>query len=164
MAGKRQGLQIWVLVSVALMLLGAFGPWVKALGQSVGGTDGSNDGWFVVAAAGLAGLLFYLARTRRVAGIWPLLGGIGGLGVTLYDRNNIHDAISGNALAQALVQVGWGLNLAVIASASLTLAGLVWLLKSSETATANVSAEPVTVPAAVLPPDPPAIPSTPPSV
>src|SRR2546422_7564494 len=106
----RQGgqrIRWWVFGSAALMIVGAFGPWVKALGQSVGGTDGSNDGWLVVAAAGLGGLLFYLTRSQRAAGVWAFLGGSGGVAVTLYDRSNVQDAIDqGGAFARALVQVG----------------------------------------------------------
>src|SRR5436309_14409061 len=86
---RDQRLQWWVLGSAALMVIGAFGPWVKALGQSVGGTDGSNDGWLVVAAAVIGGLLFYATRTHRTAGVWALLGGIGGVAVTLYDRSQV---------------------------------------------------------------------------
>ena len=113
MRQARQGLQWWVLGSAALMAVGAFGPWVKALGQSVGGTDGSNDGWLVVAAAVIGACSSTCTRTQRAAGVWALLGGIAGTAVTLYDRSNVQDAINkGGAFAHALVQVGWGLNLA----------------------------------------------------
>jgi len=155
MAGGQR-LQWWVLGSVGLMLLGAFGPWVKALGQSVGGTDGSNDGWLVVAAAALGGLLFYATRTSRSAGVWALLGGGAGLGVTLYDRNNIQSKINqGGALVKALAQVGWGLNIALFGSASLAVAGLAWLLT---TGAQTVATTPLT-----SPPTPPASPPLAPS-
>jgi hypothetical protein len=141
--------------SVGLMLLGAFGPWVKALGQSVGGTDGSNDGWLVAAAAALGGLLFYATRTSRGAGVWAMLGGGAGLAVTLYDRNNIQSKIDqGGALVKALAQVGWGLNVALLGSASLTVAGLAWLLTTSaQTAATQLNPPPITPP-----PTPPASP------
>jgi hypothetical protein len=118
------------------MVLGAFGPWVKALGQGVGGTDGSNDGWLVVVAAGLGGLLSYTLRGRRAAGVWAFLGGIAGAAITLYDRSNVQDAIDrSGALAQTLVQIGWGLNLALLASVSMTIAGAVyaWTQRPEET-------------------------------
>jgi len=39
---------------------------VKALGQSVGGTDGSNDGWLVVGAALSGGLRAQLVERRNL--------------------------------------------------------------------------------------------------
>jgi hypothetical protein len=140
----KQGLQWWVLGSAALMVIGAFGPWVKALGQSVSGTDGSNDGWLVVAAAVLGGLLFYTTRTSRSGAVWALLGGVAGLGVTLYDRSHVERAIShAGLLARALVQVGWGLNLALAASLSMAAAGVVCLFQQRDVE------EPVPPPASV---------------
>jgi hypothetical protein len=115
------------------MVVGAFGPWLRVLGQSVGGTDGSNDGWLVVAAAVIGGLLFYTTRTRRAAGVWDFLAGIAGIAVTLYDRSNVQNAIDNSgAFAQALVQVGWGLNLALAASVSMTVAAAVHWFKTRE--------------------------------
>jgi len=128
-----QGIQLWVFGSAALMVIGAFGPWVKALGLSAGGTDGSNDGWLVVAAAAISALLFYARRTHGAAGVWGLLGGIAGLAITLYDRTRVQNAIDeGGAMAQALAQVGWGLNLALAASASMSVASSVYLWKKRE--------------------------------
>jgi len=120
-----QGLRWWVFGSAALMVLGAFGPWVKVLGASVAGTDGSNDGWLVVAAAVIGALLFYVTRSRRGAGIWALLGGIAGVAVTLYDRSNVQSAIDNAGSLAGLVQIGWGLNLALAASVSMAAAGAV---------------------------------------
>src|SRR5262245_36247760 len=91
MMGGRKLVQLWVLASAALMVVGAFGPWIKALGQSVGGTDGSNDGWLVVAVAVLGALAFYAIRKFRGSAILALLGGIAGIAVTAYDRSNIQD-------------------------------------------------------------------------
>jgi hypothetical protein len=131
------------------MVLGAFGPWVKVLGQSVGGTDGSNDGWLVVAAAVIGGLLFYATRSSRSAGVWALLGGVAGVAVTLYDRSHVQDAIDqGGPLAQALVHVGWGLNLALAGSVSMTIAAAVYWFKSRE------EAQPLPPPSSVPPPTP----------
>lgn len=130
-----QRIQWWMLASGALMLLGAFGPWVTALGMSAAGTDSSNDGWLVVAAALIGGGLCYAARNRRVAGVWALLGGIAGLAVTAYDRGNVQDAINhGGPFAQALAHVGWGLNLALVASASMAIAGVVALTRARSAA------------------------------
>jgi hypothetical protein len=129
---QGQGLRLWVLGSAALMVIGAFGPWVKVLGQSVGGTDGSNDGWLVVAAAVVGGLLFYVARGHRSGGLWALLAGIAGIAVTLHDRSKVENAINeGGEFARALAQVGWGLNLALAASVSMAIAGLVYLFQQT---------------------------------
>jgi hypothetical protein len=160
-AGEVKWKQVWVLASAGLMLLGAFGPWVKALGISVGGTDGSNDGWLVVAAALVGGLIFLAARTQKSAGIWPLLGGIAGVAVTVYDRNHINDVSNGNALASALVQIGWGLNLALIASVSFGIAGLAWLLQGRQAdAQASRLTAPTSPPPTTVPADPPTAPDS----
>jgi ribosomal protein L40E len=131
--GKHEWFLVWGSASAVFMLIGAFGPWLKALGQSVSGTDGGNDGWGVVAIAVIAGLLFFASRGLRAAGWWPLIGGAIATFVTVHDRNHVSNAIShGGALAQALVHVGWGLNLAMVASISFAIAGLVWLMRSEE--------------------------------
>lgn len=127
--GSREWMLTWALLSAALMLIGAFGPWIKALGQTVAGTDGGNDGWLVAAGAAIGGLLFLLTRANKGAGILGLLGGAIGAFVTIHDRSHItHVISSGGGLTQALVRVGWGLNLAMVASLSFALAGAVWLL------------------------------------
>jgi len=124
----RQGFLAWIGGSALFMLIGAFGPWVKALGISVSGTDGSNDGWLVVGGAVVCGALVAGTWRKREAGIAALIAGLGGAAVTLYDRHNIQDKIkSGGEFAQAVASVGWGLNLAPIASISLAIAGVVWL-------------------------------------
>src|SRR5262249_16990904 len=79
--GRRNtGGAIWPGVSMALMVLGAFGPWLKGpLGLSVSGTDGSNDGWLVVAVAVLAAL-FLFPYVRYSGSIWlTVLGGLCGI-------------------------------------------------------------------------------------
>ena len=162
-----QGVRYWALASAALMVVGAFGPWVKALGISVGGTDGSNDGWLVVVVAAVGGLLFYATRRDRGAGLWALLGGAAGTAITLYDRSHVQHAIAdGGLLGQAVVQVGWGLNLALIASISFGLAGIVRLAQGSETAAAPapLPSNPSARTAATEPPPttPPSVPTPPP--
>ena len=165
MRQRGQGVHWWLLGSAALALVGAFGPWLRVLGQSVGGTDGSNDGWLVVAAAGLGALLYYLNRAHRIAGMWGLLGGIAGTAVTLYDRSNVQNAIDqGGTLAAGLVQVGWGLNLALAASVSLAIAGAVsWYSARPGAQPEPLSSEPPPA-AAPSPPSmpPPAAPTPPP--
>lgn len=135
--GKRQWFVVWALGSVGLMLIGSFGPWVTALGTSVAGTDGSNDGWVVVAVAVIAGLLLIGTRRNRGAGLWALLGGLIAAVITIHDRSHVSHAIStGGTLAQALVHVGWGLNLAMVSSLSFCLCGIVWLFSIESDASA----------------------------
>jgi hypothetical protein len=38
---RRQAFLLWIEASALLMLVGALGPWIKALGVSMSGTDGS---------------------------------------------------------------------------------------------------------------------------
>jgi hypothetical protein len=126
--GRRQWFLVWGGASAGLMLIGAFGPWIKALGQSVSGTDGGNDGWLIVGAAVVGGLVFFATRANKGAGLLALLGGIIGAAVTIHDRSHVNHAIgNGGALTRALVHVGWGLNLAMVASISFAIAGLIWL-------------------------------------
>ena len=143
----RQGIQWWVLGSGVLMLIGAFGPWVTVLAISVAGTDGSNDGWLVVASAGIGGGLCYAMRRSRVAGVWALVGGIVGIAVTAYDRGNVQNAINGGGVfGRSLAHVGWGLNLALLASISMGLAGLVALIQARSAPTAAPSSAPPSTP------------------
>lgn len=124
----RKGILIWVWVSGGLMLIGGFGPWATVFGISVDGTNG--DGWVVVIAGALAGGLCYWKRERHWAGAWAIAGGAVGLLTTGYDRGHLESVISrGGSFAQALVQVGWGLNLALIASVSMLVAGAVGVVQ-----------------------------------
>lgn len=139
--GARGGILIWGVASAFFMLIGSFGPWVKALGASVSGTDGGNDGWLVVTAAVILGVLMFVARNNRGAGLLALIGGIIGATITIHDRGNVTNAINQHgALAAALVHVGWGLNLAMIASISFAIAGVVWLLAVPSESSVGTSA------------------------
>src|SRR5262245_33628816 len=125
---RQQALFVWVVASAALMVLGAFGPWVELLGLSAGGTDGDNDGWLVIAVAVVAGAIFLWQRRTPRAGAAALAGGVLGAIITIYDRSNVGDAATEVGQAGELVEVGWGLNLAIAASVSLAIAGVVWVL------------------------------------
>ena len=131
MEWTRDRLLVWVVASCGLMLLGAFGPWAKVLGLSVSGTDGSNDGWAIAVIAAIVAVLVYRFReSRRAAGVVALIGGGIASALTIADRSDITDAADeGGALGSALVQVGWGLTLAMLASISLVVAGGAWLLR-----------------------------------
>ena len=110
------------------MVMGAFGPWINALGVGVSGLEGSNDGWIVLCAGLLGGLLFFGTHTSAYAGVWALMAGVIGSVTTIYDRHHISSVIAkGGPLASAVAHIGWGLNLAMLASISLTIGGIVWL-------------------------------------
>jgi hypothetical protein len=121
----------WAVVSAALMIVGSFGPWARAFIVTVSGVDG--DGWFLVFAAIAALVLLYLGvkrpRLRLVAIIACVLAGVVGLGIVIYDGNDIfgkqssgdEDDLFGG---EDLVTPGWGIWMAGLASGSLILSGL----------------------------------------
>ena len=127
------------------MLVGSFGPWAKAFFVSVSGTDGSNDGWLVVVAAivGGIGLIRRAATTGRGAALLATTAGIAGTVVTIHDRNQVTNVGSGS-----LVQIGWGLNLALLASVALAVVGAVLLFSKSQQTPTQYSS-----PAAPPPPE-----------
>jgi hypothetical protein len=130
-AGK--GRLIWGLASCGLGVVGAFGPWVSALGIDVAGTDGSNDGWIVVGLMVVGGFYLLANGDRRRAGLGALIFGGASSVLTIYDRAHVSRLINeGGGLARALVQIGWGLNLAMVASLSLTLCGLAWFFARAD--------------------------------
>jgi 4-amino-4-deoxy-L-arabinose transferase-like glycosyltransferase len=131
---------VWVTgVVLALMVIGAFGPWAKApLGVTVSGTDGSNDGWLVVGAAAV-GALFLWARARsRSRGPCLVIGLVGGgaLAVSVHDRTHISNL-------NALISVGWGLNLDLVASALLVVMAALLMVYRGDFEEVPVAVEPV---------------------
>ena len=140
---RQQALFWWVVGSAALMVVGSFGPWAKVPGSTVSGIDGSNDGWFVVAIAVVAGAVFLWKRRTTQAGFAAIVGGVLGASVAMYDRSHLKDAASEGGELGELVQVGWGLNLAMVASISLAIAGAVWIVKfEQERSSAPQTVEP----------------------
>jgi hypothetical protein len=140
--GKRVWFLVWALVSAFLMTIGAFGPWVGTWhGPGVGGTDGSASsdphsilqsvagvapGWLVFGSAVAGAPLVLATRHSRGAGVGALLGGLSGAAVSIHDRSHMTHLMSVSVFLEP-IHVGWGLNLAMAASISLTLCGLVWL-------------------------------------
>jgi hypothetical protein len=127
----------WLGASAALMIIGSFGPWVRALFISASGLDG--DGWFTLIAGAVAVVLTMLyARTmRRPRPWWPLLVCVVAAGVGVAVTLNIWidvesaDGSGGSTTDEedlfdfdtdALVSVGWGLVMTLVASISLALA------------------------------------------
>jgi hypothetical protein len=103
-------------IAVAGLVVGSMGPWAKvgAL-ASVSGLDGSNDGWIVIVAAVIAavGLYAHYGGGRGGATLAMIGGGLA-LAITVYDWNDID--------GRPIVQVGWGLNVAVLSALTLVLA------------------------------------------
>jgi hypothetical protein len=127
--GAFDAVKIWAFVSAALMAIGAFGPWVTALGTSISGTNGSH-GWAVILCAVVAAGKLAVSRRPRRAALWATIVGVLASGITIYDRSHLDRYLSSqSALVQALVHTGWGLTLATAASISLVLAAIV-LFKS----------------------------------
>lgn len=115
----------WAIASVALMLVGAFGPWAKVLFITINGTDDGRDGWIVVGAAGAAAvlLLVYLRTGKRWLAVIPLLAGALGAATAGYDISDINGTFGGD-----VANAEWGIYLALIASVSLILASLALIL------------------------------------
>jgi hypothetical protein len=126
-ATRFTGVAIWAAISVVVMAIGAFGPWIKGpLGISVSGTDGSNDGWIVVVCAVVAALLLYEYVVHNGGRLLPLLAlvaGIAATATTIYDRNNVSDKLKFQGTQ--IGQIGWGLNAAMVASISLAIVSFV---------------------------------------
>ena len=121
----------WAAVSAGLMVIGSFGPWARAFIVTVSGVDG--DGWLVILAALAALVALYVGVNRpsfrRVSIVVCALAGAAGLGIVVYDGNNIfgdqstggEDDLFGGV---DLVTPGWGIWMAGLASTSLVIASV----------------------------------------
>ena len=138
---KRQVVVVWALVSSALMLAGAFGPWVTALTViSISGTDFDKHGWYMAALAVLGAAVAWLRRADVFGGGTAIVIGLAGIGLALHDRHRLDAALSqAGTIGHAFVHVGWGLNAALVGSISLVLAGFGWFLSDVEDAPASRS-------------------------
>jgi hypothetical protein len=129
----------WVVVSLVLMVIGAFGPWVKVFGiVTINGTDGGRDGWVVIGAAAVAALplLIYARAHRKWLLVFPVLAGLAGAATAAYDISDISRLGSGSVFgAGDTFSTEWGIYLALVGSLSLTLASLVLMVR-------RVTAEP----------------------
>jgi hypothetical protein len=131
----------WLGVSGALMVVGSFGPWARALFVSVGGLE-TDRGWFtLIAGVVAAAVAFRFTRTRvRPRPWWPtavcLVAAVVGVAVTLYFWIDLESGDSGSTSSDelfgdtdALVTVSWGLILTLVASLSLAAAAVVNFLR-----------------------------------
>jgi xanthine/uracil permease len=123
----------WAVVSLVLMVVGAFGPWVKVLGVfTINGTDGGRDGWIVIGAAAVAAvlLLIYARARRKWLLVLPVLAGLVGAATAAYDISDISRLSSGSLFgASDTFSAEWGIYLALAGSLSLTLAALVLMVR-----------------------------------
>ena len=133
----RAGVFVWALVSAGLMVIGAFGPWVTALGLiSVNGWDvQKKEAGILIVLALLGAVTVFTRRMSSASGSVATFTGLGGLILTGWEHHRITSALSHAAAASdsqsflhfdvgAIVHVGWGLDLALVASLSLMLAGI----------------------------------------
>jgi hypothetical protein len=122
-------------VSVGLMVLGAFGPWVTGpFGISFSGTR-AHDGWFIVGAAGVAGiaLCLFVSSARRGWIALAVAAGLVGLYVGIANWRSVHDVLSdAQLMGVSVVHIGWGLELGTLASAALLVACVVLLLRTPQ--------------------------------
>jgi hypothetical protein len=113
---------VWAWISIGALAVGSLAPWAKGpFGSSLSGLDGSNDGWSVLGAAVIAAIVLariQIAPGRRVIGrvfLLLVMAGFSGL-IAFVDRGNVSD--------KKLLEVGWGLNLTLVAAISLGLAAI----------------------------------------
>jgi Short C-terminal domain len=140
-------LRAWLgIASAVAMVIGAFGPWGKALtafgSVSISGTDGSNDGWLVVGAAVLGTVALVAASRRKSVFLAVFIGllGVGSAGVCLIDRQEIEGFETDSVLGGA----GWGLNLALVASLCLGVFALSLIRRRRPQEAATLPVESVT--------------------
>jgi hypothetical protein len=142
----KKGIRWWAAISGGLMAIGGFGAWATVFVIAVNGTQG--DGWFPIVAGVGGAALAYVARGSRWAGIWTFIAGVVGLAVTAYDLNHLENIIHrGGTFGQGVIHVGWGLVLALLASISMALAGLVGLVQGPADVAAPIAPTDATVPA-----------------
>lgn len=124
----------WIIGSGLLTVVGALAPWATALGVSVSGLERGGDGWALIglAAAGVF-VFFRMQRGGRDAAWWLVGMGTLELVAAIRDRSDEQRRIDqGGQFAQAIVHVGWGLDLCILAAASLIAAGLAWRFAGAE--------------------------------
>ena len=123
---ERRIYTVWIEASAAVSVVGVFGTWATVGGSGVSGTSAGSRGWVVLTAALLAGAILVFRRGARSAGIYVAAIGVVAVAAVAYDRTHLGDVIGTSSATEATARAGWGLNLALGASVSLTVAGLAW--------------------------------------
>ncbi|HXR12324.1 MAG TPA: DUF2510 domain-containing protein [Gaiellaceae bacterium] len=130
----KAGILAWALVSAGLMAIGAFGPWITALGVlSLTGWDvQKHEAVALLLIALLGALAVFARRTTTDGGVYALIAGAAGVLLTGWEHHHITSAFASSSpeyqtLERALVHIGWGLDLAIVASISIALSGFVSL-------------------------------------
>jgi hypothetical protein len=133
---RRGWFLLWGLLSALFMAIGSVGPWLEEGRAYGGGGIQYGDVWLVLVAAIVGAVVLIVWSQRRLAGVAALLAGLVGLAITPYDREHLIRLIplppGVSLFTGGFLQVGWGLNLALVASFSFALCGLVWLLTHAE--------------------------------
>ena len=128
----------WAGASLVLMVVGAFGPWVKVFGiVTINGTDGGRDGWVVIGAAAVAALLLliYAKARRKWLLVLPVLAALAGAATAAYDINDISGLASGNIFgAGETFSTQWGIYASLVGSVSLALASVALMIRRREPA------------------------------
>ena len=129
----------WLGASAALIIIGSFGPWARALFVSVSGTDGDGVVTLLGGVAAVVAAFLYARTSTRPRPWWPialcLAVAVVGVAITAnvwWDLESSDGADESSSTSEdefsfdfdtdALVTVSWGLILTLVASISLAVA------------------------------------------
>lgn len=121
---KRGRLLFWGLVSALLLALCSPSPWLGVRFIK----HGALQQGLVLVSAVVGALVLVVVRQRRSAGLAALLAGLVGLGITLHAVTFGSPLLYGPYAPYGFRAVGWEVDLVLLASLSLAVCGLVWLL------------------------------------
>jgi hypothetical protein len=128
-ADKRGRLLFWGLLSALLLATCSPSPWLNFRFIK----DGELQQAVVLVAAIVGAAALVAFRQRRSAGAAALLAGLVGMGITLHAVMQVSVTfLYGPFAPYASGAVGWELDLVLLASLSLALCGLVWLLARAD--------------------------------
>ena len=100
--------------AAAALVIGGFGPWVTALGESANGTE-VEDGWLTIGCGCLVAALLLVAYMRRKAGVAVrvalLLPALLATRVTIADIYDVNMTAAG-VFSAGGASISWGLALA----------------------------------------------------